>query len=261
MQQSVQNMLNSLVELNCALTDISGARAWTAVRWRQESTGLRTCLEVVEANLAALPAQCRPWPGSDDQAIQLGKACSEIIELLQKIEVSLNYLNGELSDGVRTRELNIFTRSSTELQRAIRGLQQMLTTLYVPSHPYQERAPRAPVNSERAPLTRERPQDAPSPPGAETRFTSAHLSDVTQPHGTGWPERIKSEFCWRIGENWQDLADLLGVPLRDKERFPPGNEPRALWEWLERRRSLAALPGALRELGRDDLADMWPPTP
>jgi hypothetical protein len=52
--------------------------------------------------------------------------------------MSLNYLTGELSGGERTRELNIFTRDRKELQREIRGLQEMLATLYVSSDLHEE---------------------------------------------------------------------------------------------------------------------------
>ena len=260
MPQSVPNTLNSLADLTCVLTGLSKARAWTAVRWRQESTGLRACLPDVEANLATLPAQCRPWRGSDDQALQLGKACSEITEILHNVKVSLNYLNGELSDGERTRELNIFTRDCKELQREISGLQKMLATLYVPNDLHQEGASQVPTTPERGTLIAERPQDYPSSREAGMSFTRAHHSNMTQPRGAERPN-VKWEFVSRIGDNWRDLADLLDVPLHDKGRFPQGDEPRALWEWLEQRRSLAALPGKLREVGRDDLAGLWPPTP
>jgi hypothetical protein len=261
MPQSIPNTLSSLATLNCVLTGLSKARAWTAVRWRQESTGLRACLPDVEASLAALPAQCRPWRGSDDQALQLGKACSEITETLQNIKMSLNYLTGELSGGERTRELNIFTRDRKELQREIRGLQEMLATLYVSSDLHEEGASQAPTTSERSTLIAELPQDYPSSRKAETSFTRTDPGNGTQPHGSAERSNVKLEFVSRIGDNWRDLADLLDVPLRDKQHFPQGDEPRALWEWLEQRRSLAALPVRLREIGRDDLACLWPPTP
>ena len=217
---------------------------------------LRVCLPDVEANLSTLPGQYRPWGGSDDQALQLGEACSEITEMLRNVKVSLTYLNGELSDGERTRELNIFTRDRKELQRKISGLQKMLATLYISSDLNEEGASRVPITPERSALIDELPQDYPSFQETGTSFARADHDNMAQPYDADWPN-VKLKFVSRIGDNWQDLADLLNIPLRDKERFAQGNEPRDLWEWLERREKLSALPGKLREIGRDDLADLW----
>ncbi|WP_433219288.1 AAA family ATPase [Dactylosporangium sp. CS-047395] len=60
----------------------------------------------------------------------------------------------------------------------------------------------------------------------------------------------------RIGPDWVDLADLAGVRPHQRARFPHGDEPRALWEWLEARGRLGELAPALRALDRDDLADL-----
>lgn len=80
----------------------------------------------------------------------------------------------------------------------------------------------------------------------------------TQPAGGpgGVPGRIKLEIIQRLSFDWQDLADLFGVPPFVKARFRPGDEPGELWEWLEIRRRLPELPAALDEIGRDDLAEL-----
>jgi hypothetical protein len=62
------------------------------------------------------------------------------------------------------------------------------------------------------------------------------------------------EFARRLGESWKDLADHLGVRPDEVRRFPRGDEPRAIWEWLTDRRRLRGLPDALDAIGRDDLA-------
>lgn len=104
------------------------------------------------------------------------------------------------------------------------------------------------------------PHDIPekAPVGAETdRPKSRQVLAATAFSG-----EIKLKFCQRIGQDWQDLADLFGVPPYAKAHFAPGDEPRALWEWLEIRDRLAALPDKLTEIGRDDLAQlMRPPEP
>jgi nucleoside phosphorylase len=133
MLRSALIMMHALVELSSALTRLSRAQPWTSTRWRQESTGLRTYLVTVESGLATLPSECRPWLAGDDEAIQLGIACAEISEPLRNVKTSLDYLNGrDLSDGERARELNIFSRSSRELQRAISHLSEILDALSLP---------------------------------------------------------------------------------------------------------------------------------
>lgn len=67
--------------------------------------------------------------------------------------------------------------------------------------------------------------------------------------------RLKVEVLRRLYYDWQDLADLVGVPLFERARFAAGNEPRGLWEWLENRCRLSELPDALDEIGHSDLAE------
>jgi hypothetical protein len=59
--------------------------------------------------------------------------------------------------------------------------------------------------------------------------------------------------------DWTDLADRLGLKAHDTFRFKEGNQPRELWDWLERRGRLGALPGALDDIGRADLARLLRP--
>ncbi|MEV0284762.1 AAA family ATPase [Kribbella sp. NPDC050820] len=68
--------------------------------------------------------------------------------------------------------------------------------------------------------------------------------------------RMKWEFIRRLLNDWEDLADVLGVSLADRYRFERGNQPRRLWEHLERRGELSKLPEALRDIGRADLIDL-----
>lgn len=88
--------------------------------------------------------------------------------------------------------------------------------------------------------------------------------------GTGWelptatpaPQptlgEVKLAFCRRLGDDWSDLADVLGIQPHDKRRFRPGFEPTGVWEWLQRRRRLTDLPGAVRTIGREDLLEDFP---
>jgi len=70
------------------------------------------------------------------------------------------------------------------------------------------------------------------------------------------PGRVKLEVARRLTYDWQDLADVVGVPSYETRRFRAGDEPRELWAWLAARGRLSDLPGALADIGRTDLADL-----
>lgn len=70
-----------------------------------------------------------------------------------------------------------------------------------------------------------------------------------------FPGHVKLYVIKRLTADWEDLADYFDVKPWEKRRFRPGNEPRGLWELLEVRDQLAALPDALDQLGRSDLGD------
>jgi nucleoside phosphorylase len=69
------------------------------------------------------------------------------------------------------------------------------------------------------------------------------------------PGAVKVEVLRELHFDWQDLADLVGVPPFQRARFAQGHEPRGVWEWLEARSRLAELPAALDLVGRADLGD------
>jgi nucleoside phosphorylase len=73
------------------------------------------------------------------------------------------------------------------------------------------------------------------------------------------PDSVKLEIVRRLTYDWQDLADVVGVPSYEMRRFRAGDEPRDLWAWLEVRERLSDLPGALDEIGRTDLAGLLRP--
>jgi nucleoside phosphorylase len=68
--------------------------------------------------------------------------------------------------------------------------------------------------------------------------------------------RVKLQVIRQLQFDWMDLADVLGVPTFVRARFPHGEGPRGVWEWLESRGRLGDLPAALEEVGRRDLADL-----
>ena len=73
------------------------------------------------------------------------------------------------------------------------------------------------------------------------------------------PGAVKLEIVRRLAYDWQDLADLVGVPSYVTRTFRTGDEPRELWAWLENRRRLSDLEGALEDIGRTDLAHLLRP--
>jgi hypothetical protein len=58
----------------------------------------------------------------------------------------------------------------------------------------------------------------------------------------------------RLGADWRDLADYLGIPSYETPRFLRGREPAEVLDWLQRRGRLSELRDALVQIGRPDLA-------
>jgi nucleoside phosphorylase len=71
--------------------------------------------------------------------------------------------------------------------------------------------------------------------------------------------RTKIAFADRLGPDWSRLADYFDIPMYDRDAFPLGRQPQGVWEWLDRRTKLYALPDALAEIGRSDLAALLEP--
>lgn len=71
----------------------------------------------------------------------------------------------------------------------------------------------------------------------------------------GYSGNVKLEFCDRLGSDWRQLADLLEIKSSEQTKWDRGDEARAIWDWLWRRDRLGELPGKLREIERNDLAD------
>ena len=70
----------------------------------------------------------------------------------------------------------------------------------------------------------------------------------------GYSGEVKLNFYEHLGNSWRDLADILGIKSSDQAQFQQGLEPRAIWDWLEKRKRLNELPTALSKIDRDDLA-------
>jgi nucleoside phosphorylase len=72
---------------------------------------------------------------------------------------------------------------------------------------------------------------------------------------------VKLRFIQRIGPSWKDLADAVGIASYERNRFSHGDEPRAIWEWLEDRGRLGDLRSALLQIGRSDVFEAPPVNP
>jgi hypothetical protein len=62
------------------------------------------------------------------------------------------------------------------------------------------------------------------------------------------------DFYDRLGDSWEDLADVLDIPRRTVRTFKQGHEAREIWHWLIERDLQERLPPALAHIGREDLA-------
>ena len=103
------------------------------------------------------------------------------------------------------------------------------------------------------------PQPREQVPDADESHVGAGTERTPTRQATAVPAfsgEVKVEFCRRTGKSWKELADLFSVPLHEKERFDPGDEPRELWEWLEIRSRLPELPDKLAQIGRTELAEI-----
>lgn len=69
-----------------------------------------------------------------------------------------------------------------------------------------------------------------------------------------FPGPVKIQFCQRLGDSWEELADFFEVASHERARFRQGNEPRDLWQWLEVRGKLPVVSEGLMQIGREDLA-------
>lgn len=78
------------------------------------------------------------------------------------------------------------------------------------------------------------------------KFTSSSL----------FSSKAKVEFCEKLGPDWKTLADLLDIKPSEEARFDRGDEPRAIWHWLDDRNRLSKLPSLLQEIDRGDLAEI-----
>ena len=73
--------------------------------------------------------------------------------------------------------------------------------------------------------------------------------------------KAKVEFCRKLGDDWKELADILKIEEHGQRKWKQGDEPREIWDYLKNRNALGRLPGALREIGRNDLAEMLEANP
>ena len=98
-----------------------------------------------------------------------------------------------------------------------------------------------------------------SAPNSNFGAGSVHNVD-RDPAGAGappdamYPGDVKLAICNRLLDDWEDLADTVGVPEAHRRRFPPGRQAAGVWKWLEQRDQLDRLHDALVAIGRDDLA-------
>jgi hypothetical protein len=101
------------------------------------------------------------------------------------------------------------------------------------------------------------PSPISSNPRSQQPNSTSSMKSITSSTGIKLGE-VKREVCRRLGQDWQDLADILEIPTVDRLRFDKGREPHGIWEWLESRGKLGELEQGLRSINRSELADLLP---
>lgn len=71
-----------------------------------------------------------------------------------------------------------------------------------------------------------------------------------------YPGPVKYQFNKRLAGDWRHLAIYLEIDEADQNAFTSGFEPNNIWEWLDSKNRLTELPGALRDIGHEDMADL-----
>jgi hypothetical protein len=207
----------------------------------------RRSLTSVEERLGELERQItiKNWPHADF-ALRLGRLRLDVRRDLTAFQAEHTNRAGQAA--------------AAKLGISLQKLQELVTSRY--PDVFSDGHAVAPAPPERTPDANELPDPA-EHAGAE------HADVETERAPTRWATGapaftgiVKLEFCRRIGPDWVELADLLGVSPHEKRRFETGQEPRALWEWLQDRSRLAELPDMLTRIGRADLAKIMrlPPT-
>lgn len=86
-----------------------------------------------------------------------------------------------------------------------------------------------------------------------TPFVAMPRTRARSPGSPSFGGAGKIQVCRRLFADWEDLADYFEIEPYEKARFKQGREPQEIWEWLEARSMLHALPDALKGIGRSDL--------
>lgn len=93
-----------------------------------------------------------------------------------------------------------------------------------------------------------------SPKTSDNEETKPDNNAFQTSSGYAYSGEAKRTFSKRLGNSWTELADILEIPSSDQSQFQQGLEPRAIWDWLEKRNRLTELPTALGKIDRNDLA-------
>jgi hypothetical protein len=89
-------------------------------------------------------------------------------------------------------------------------------------------------------------------PGLVDKIT---IVEPVKPTIIRYSGQVKNYICQNLVDDWEELADQVGIPKHHKSRFEKGKEPNRVWEWLEQRSRLSELEVALTDIGRDDLVE------
>jgi class 3 adenylate cyclase len=93
-------------------------------------------------------------------------------------------------------------------------------------------------------------------PPPDPEATARGRAPAPKVGGEAFSPRAKVEFTEWLGEHdAPSLADLIGIRRSVRNKWRKGYDASEIWDYLYERSQLGELPGFLREIDRDDLAD------
>lgn len=230
----VEEILGHFDELRRAYARIPSWSRGVADLWRIESLSYRSTVPAIRAGLEKLKRMHPPDQRDVSWALTLQDACDAALKELAQVQDLLDKLrDDDLDPSRQVKAARLLSSHAPALHRLLAEIEARVRGRYPRSAP-----------------------DSLAADGVESR-----IEDDDPKHDDTKQALIDAKLALsnRLGEDWRDLANALGIPLRYQRRFESGREAEGIWEWLELRGTLKPLKPALTKVERNDLADELPP--